>query len=489
MLNPLWAFILAIAAAIAVTLLPLTSAAGLFFLVALIILTLIHPIVGLGAALIAGPLGAYENVVLGALPLESGQLLFFAAVIGWLARSIARRRIILHRNPVNVPLIIFILAASLTLLDAVSLAFGIKELVKWLELTIAMLMVVDLSLIRTLDSGRYPSGIHFVPDKRMIRAALAILLLAGVSQASIGIWQFGIRGDGPDHFIILERFYRAFGTFMQPNPFGGFMGITASIAIGATAGIVLNQASKWRQIKDLPLSEWLWFGFVAGSALLTSAALLMSWSRGAWLGFAAAMVVLLFFLPKRRWIGVGLLLIACIFFLLSSQLNIIPESLLSRLTSVTEDFQIGDVRGELVTIENYAVIERLAHWQSGLDMAKENLVTGVGFGNYDRAYEDFALLNWPFALGHAHNYYINLLAEVGVIGLVAYLLLWTVIFVQSIRILQRVDWPQRGIALGLLAAWTAITIHHFVDKLYVNNMFIFFGVMLGLQQVLDKLDD
>jgi len=44
-------------------------------------------------------------------------------------------------------------------------------------------------------------------------------------------------------------------------------------------------------------------------------------------------------------------------------------------------------------------------------------------------------------------------------------------------------------ALGLLAAWTAISVHHVVDKLYVNNMFIYFGVMLGLQQVLDKQND
>jgi O-antigen ligase len=122
-------------------------------------------------------------------------------------------------------------------------------------------------------------------------------------------------------------------------------------------------------------------------------------------------------------------------------------------------------------------------------MARENLLTGVGFGNYERAYAEYSLLNWPIALGHAHNYYINILAEVGVIGAMAYLLFWVVIFIQVIRILRHSEWPQRGMALGLVAAWTAISVHHATDKLYVNNMFIYFGVMLGLQQVLDIRSD
>ncbi len=485
----MWPVALAILIAIGIAQLPLWYAVALILISSLLILTLIQPLFGLGIALIAGPLGAYENIVFGNLPLESGQLLFFVAVAGWLARGVLDRRIIVHRTAINLPLAIFILVASLTLLDAVSLAFGIKELVKWLELAIAMFMVVDLSLDRskTGDSGQEID--RFVPSKSKTRAVLAILLIAGVSQAIIGIWQFGIRGEGPDHFVILDRFYRAFGTFMQPNPFGGFVAVSASLAIGTLAGLVMGFIAIRRKRATQPLSEWVWFGFVAICALLSLMALLMSWSRGAWLGFAAAMVVLVLFLPKRRWIGILLLILIMVLFIVTIQLDIMPQSILARAGSLGADLQIGDVRGEFVTIENYAVVERLAHWQAGLNMATENLWTGVGFGNYERAYADYALLNWPIALGHAHNYYINVLAEVGAVGAVAYVLLWVIIFVQVIRILRRSEWPQRGLALGLMAAWTAISVHHAFDKLYVNNMFIYFGVMLGLQQILDIQND
>jgi O-antigen ligase len=55
-------------------------------------------------------------------------------------------------------------------------------------------------------------------------------------------------------------------------------------------------------------------------------------------------------------------------------------------------------------------------------MARQRPALGVGFGNYEAAYPQYRLMSWPFALGHAHNYYLNLLSETGVAGLAAYLL-------------------------------------------------------------------
>lgn len=486
---PFWSLILAVVAGLILAQAPLEVALALVLVPTFLILSYVFPLVGLGAALVAGPLGAYENIVLGSLPLESGQLLFFVAVAGWLLRNAVRRQLVIHRTLVNISLLIFIAVASLSLLSAVSLAFGIKELVKWLELAVAMMMIVDLYVAGQDSKNAAVRHKELFSQQTYPRLVLAILLLAGLSQALIGIWQFGIRGEGPDHFLILERFYRAFGTFMQPNPYGGFMSITTSLAIGALSGLLIVRVSAWRKWKAAPLSGWIWIGFVAACAVFAGLALLMSWSRGAWLGFGAAMATLIFFLPRRRWQGLLFLALVAVVLVAAFQLGLVPQSVAARVGSLGTDLQVGDVRGEFVTIENYALVERLAHWQAGLDMARENLWSGVGFGGYERAYENYALLNWPFPLGHAHNYYINLLAEVGTPGTAAYLLLWGVIFIQVIGLLRTRDWEKRGIALGLLAAWTSLSIHHLVDKLYVNNMFIYFGVMLGLQQVLDRQND
>jgi O-antigen ligase len=201
------------------------------------------------------------------------------------------------------------------------------------------------------------------------------------------------------------------------------------------------------------------------------------------------MAVLIFFLPRRRLFGLLLLLLLLLTTLVAFQVDLVPATISSRLSSFAADLDIRDVRGVQVTIENFADIERLAHWQSGIDMARDNLFLGVGFGNYEPAYEEYGLLNWPHPLGHAHNYYLNLLAESGGIGLLTYIALWLVILIQAMKLLRTSSWLRRGMALGLLAAWVALSVHHLVDKLYVNNMYLFIGVMLGLQQVLALKDD
>jgi O-antigen ligase len=135
---------------------------------------------------------------------------------------------------------------------------------------------------------------------------------------------------------------------------------------------------------------------------------------------------------------------------------------------------------------NYAEIERFAHWQAALRMAEARPWLGVGFGNYPEVYPDYALMNWPDPLGHAHNYYLNALAETGLVGLGAYLLMWAWVAALTVGVLRRPGagcWA-RGVALGLLGAWTHLAIHSMLDKLYVNNAFLHVGVLLGVLAVL-----
>lgn len=469
--TAVWLF-LAVVIGLLLASLPLLTAVALVGVTAVVILTLINPLFGLFLALVAAPLGAWESVRFGSSLLDSGQLLVLFTLAVWLARGLAHKRIHIPKTFLNLPLAIFIFVAALSLLNAPSLSFGFKELLKWLEVAIIMLMVVDLvSQTKQLRSPYY---------------VLAMLLAAGLVQAIIGIWQFGLRGDGPEHFLVLGQFYRAYGTFEQPNPFAGYMNLTALLALGAFLGGFAFVWCQWRvRESSLAAPRLLLLGLLGVTAVITTLAVFFSWSRGAWLSFAAGTAVLVLFWPKKLWQGATLLLIGGVIFLGGVQTGIVPASVTERITSFSEDLRFGDVRGADINDANYAVLERLAHWQAALDMAQDNLWLGVGFGNYEPAYADYALINWPYPLGHAHNYYLNLLAEVGVLGLLAYMLLWTAVFWQTIRQLRWLDWPLRGIALGLLAAWTAVTVHHLVDKLYVNNIYIHLGVLFGLLQLLE----
>ncbi len=463
---------LALAAGLALVTLPLTLAAALVCGAIVLVCVLVEPMIGLALTLLAGPLGALESVILGGTSADSGQLLLALMLASWLAHSAAKRTIRLPRpsRPVTVAFIAFVAIGALSLLRAPSVIDGVKELAKWVQIGLVAWFVADVA-------GRLSAR------QRLIWAVAAVLL-AGLSQALIGIWQFGLRGHGPEHFLILGRFYRAYGTFEQPNPFAGFLGLALPLALGVLAGLILSRAAgaNWRQLPSrlLPaLKSPVLIGTTAIAACL-AAGLLMSWSRGAWLGAAAAVATMLAFLPRRRWLG--WLLVAGVIAAgwLALQGGLLPGSITGRLTDFAEYTRFEDARGVDVAPENYAVLERMAHWQAALNMANSSPWLGVGFGNYEAAYPAHDLLNWPYPLGHAHNYYLNLLAETGVLGLLAYLGFWAAVFALTARVIQSAEYPARGLAIGLMGAWAHLSVHHLVDKLYVNNIYLHLGALLGI---------
>lgn len=444
------------------------------------VLALADPIAGLCAALILGPTKPLTDVYVPALPLDLGQIALLATLGVWFLHAARQHRIRVPRSPFTVPLLIFIGAALLSLLNALSLGYALREVIKWLQVLLVMWLVIDMG------------------ERRRVQIVVGAVLAAAAAQAAVGVWQFGLRGDGPEHFLILgDRFYRAYGTFEQPNPYGGFLGLALAVALGLALAALGGWARPvWAAVKArrpvsvrravpalfnrglLPL-----VGLAVLCALL-GAGLVASWSRGAWLGFAAAAVVVLFAWPRRAWVGALLVIGGAVLGIAALEAGLVPAALSTRLTGFAEYVQPADVRGVDITTANYAVLERLAHWWAAQEMARHNLWLGVGIGNYEPVYPAYALMNWPQPLGHAHNFYLNLLAETGIIGTVAYLLLWLLVIWRTWWVTRMAQGWQRGLAIGLLGAWTHLSVHHFVDKLVVANLHLHLGALLGILTIL-----
>jgi O-antigen ligase len=399
------------------------------------------------------------------LPLDVGQVALGVFIGFWVLRYVVDGKPPLYFSPALLSGIsIFMLGASLSLWTAYSTLAVLTELVKWVQM---LLLVI---LVNNLPRWEWALG--------------GIILSTGL-QAVIGVWEF-LGGSGAAHLWILDyRFFRAFGTFGQPNPFGAFMGMVLPLVLGTALGYLWNARIARRR-------EALWIGLsLAGFAGLIGLGLLASWSRGAWLGCLAGITVVVWSLPRPRWIGTAIVILGMIGMALLILTGAMPQSLSDRLVGFTEDFAgFRDVRGVVINDDNFAVTERLAHWQAAIEMARTSPWIGIGFGNYETTYPNFALINWNHALGHAHNYYLNLLAETGMIGLIAYLVMWGTIFILNGRLLSQVqDWRGRGIAAGLLGTWTYIAVHSLLDKMYVNNLFLHIGVMLGILAVLWRGND
>jgi len=489
------ALVLGLAIVAGLLLIQLSPFQGVVLVGLLTVLTgaLLEPFIALAVALFLGPLKAYLTAEVPQIPAQIGHLFVALALGSWLARRLSKRDVRLRWTPLAIPLLIFLGAILVSLWDATGVvAFGIPELIKWVEITLLFFFVSY-----HLSAGEEaPSKTAGVPRaSRRLRWLVLAVFGVGLFQAGVGIWQFALRGKGPEHFAILNGdFFRAYGTFEQPNPYAGYLGMTTALALGVVTDGLQGRLVNWfatlskredatrritcpsaHQTGSLPV-----YLFVGGTGLAMLVALGASWSRGAWLGFGGAVLAITAALPRKTAWGVILVVLLVVGGLVLYSSGQLPTSFAARLTSFVQDIRLEDVRGVPINDANYAVIERLAHWQAALSMFRHNLWSGVGFGCYEAVYSRFALINWPIALGHAHNYYLNLVAETGLIGLITYGLLWGAIFWQTWQVIRRTRGLTRGIALGLLGAWTHISVHHLLDNLYVNNVHFQIGVLLGI---------
>ncbi len=462
--------LVALLAGVAIAALPLPqlALAGVAALALIAVgLTLAEPVIGLGITLVIAPFAPLENIML-RLPVDSGQLMLAVTVAAWGLRALYLRRLDVStaRRGIAVGLMIFIAVAGLSFFAASSFDLWARETLKWVEVLLIYLLVSTQT------------------DRRKLGLIVGAILVSGVFQAGLGIYQFGLRGEGPAEFAILGgRFYRAYGTFEQPNPFGGYMGliwpVALGIALGGVYGVVRRAYGVSRGAYSVLRSAY-WAA--AGVAALALMALVLSWSRGAWLGAAAAGVVVLMMALRRPALSLAALLAAGLLALALNAAGLLPESIRARLTDFTQQFSSFDVRGVNVNDANYAVIERLAHWQAAQNMIVERPWLGVGFGNYPAAYDQYRAMKWPNPLGHAHNYYLNVWAETGLLGLAAYALLWFIVITRTLSLAARGDRSTSGpwLAVGLIGAWAHLSVHHLVDNLYVANTFMLIGAYFGL---------
>lgn len=362
------------------------------------------------------------------------------------------------------PVAIFVLALFLTFWPAYSKTVWLSEWLKWIQILLVATFV-------------YHEARHHV-----IWSVFA-LIVAGLANAIIGYYQF-FGGSGALHLLVNNRFFRAFGTFGQPNPFGAFMGLIFPISLMMTVALLLSLFQHRQKFSWQPI---LTLGFYTLATGILFGGILISWSRGAWLGMLASLMVMLVAFPRKIYQSVALILFAGIAFALLWYAQLLPASIVSRLSSITSElFNVTDVRGVEITVANYAIVERLAHWQAAIRMIESHPWLGVGAGNYAVAYPDYRLINWVEPLGHAHNFYLNVFAETGMIGFTTYIVMWFSVFMLSWQARQHPDPISRAIVIGLMGSWTYFLVHSLTDNLLVNNLFLHLGVMLGILAILSR---
>lgn len=417
--------------------------------------TLVRPALGLGFLALLVPFGSLREIPLG--PASVGLAEFYAlfVITAWLIDMAAWRRVYAAPSRLWLGLGFLLGAMLLSLTQALSLRYAVKELSKWLEFGGVMLCAASL------------------PNAGERKIVLGASLTAGIAAALLGWYQF-LRGVGPEGFILFGRFMRAYGTFRQPNPYAGYLGILLPIGLAMVI-------SYWPWRAGASWGERVLWTLGAAGVLTMGPAMLMSWSRGGWFGaVAAVLAVLLLHSRRTAFLAVTAALVLTGMFIVMELDRLLPASLVLRVTNFTDYFTLGDVSGIVPTPANWAVVERLAHWQAAERMFAAHPWLGVGIGNYEPAYPAYRLPRWPEPLGHAHNYYLHIAAETGLIGALAYGLFWAGAIWQAWQARRRNAGVWRGLALGTLGVIAHLSVHNLFDNLYVQGIYLQIALWLGL---------
>ena len=419
-----------------------------------VIVAFIQPLVAVPLLLFAVPFGGLArgstDDTSSSLSFGAAELLVALLALAWLAQGVRRHEIRVRGRALVLMIVAMATLSAFSIVYALDRPSAIKEALKWLELLLALVIVVDL--VQTPTAARWLIG---------------ALLVAGAAEAAYGALQF-VTGSGPATFD-LQGALRAFGHFDQPNPFAGYL---TTILPMAVCMALCRQNAPW----------FRWFAL--GSSALLALGIGLSQSRGAWLGALVAATCLLL-----AWSGFTrrLLIPAVLASVLGVALavsGLLPASILDRISQTIQYFGVFDVRTVELTSDNWAIVERMAHWQAGWYMFLDHPWLGVGAGNYAAAYPDYYVSSWVEALGHAHNYYLNMLAELGVIGGGVLLLLLSVAFRHLGGALVRSEGQQtsfwRAVLAGVFGGLVVFCVHNLFDSLFVHSVNIQIGVLLGL---------
>jgi O-antigen ligase len=296
----------------------------------------------------------------------------------------------------------------------------------------------------------FAAALTFVDSEKRATRLATLTIIFGSVIAFFGILQ---RLADPEAIYGLRPTPQAipFGPFINQHHFAAFMEMTSGLVLAMLLGGGMKRDRKL---------------FLLIAAVLMTLSTLFTGSRGGVISFAALtafVVAAHYFLDRgkrsrRKEAKSGtrnfaLLAGAVAFIFLIFGLALFlggGESLLRGvgMQSAQADFSSG----------------RVSYWQTAFEIFKAHPILGAGLDAFANAFTRYDTLPGAFRVEQAHNDYLQILADGGIVGLACVLAFLVILFRNGLRnIASMSDDFGRSIAIGALAGCFGIAIHSFFD--------------------------
>lgn len=281
--------------------------------------------------------------------------------------------------PLLLPMAGFFLASALAALTAVDPYLSLKE------------------LRNVFQPAFFYLTVNHLHEEEQATSLTRLLIAVGTLASLYGLSQTLTRGAD----------FRVPGTMSIYMTFAGLLMLIETVALAQVLFHVHNR-------------QWLW---LVPALFPLTAALIMTHTRGAWLGLVAGFSLLLWLRKKSALLVFPVIALAI--FLTS------PLAIQNRMSS-------------LLNPSDVTFNERLSMWHSGLQIIRDYPLTGVGMDGLKRIYQAY---KQPTAVkertSHLHNNVLQIAVERGLIGLAFWLWFWVAYVRQVWGIYTRLS-PQDG---------------------------------------------
>lgn len=326
---------------------------------------------------------------------------------------------------------------------------------------LSLFTAVDLGYSLNQFRGEYLKNfllfllvVQFVTTEKRAKAILLGITAGNLIMVSVGIVEFISQGGS---------------LITRPEASEEFRSGWASLHSGggtySTYLITLFPFLLWVTVA---WKKWWAHALVIILATANVFSLYITFQRGAWVAFFMMVVAAIFLIPRRNWIR-GLCL-AIFLIAVGGVLCLAPTQ-----TLVHEEKTEG--LGQLLLEPEKTIGRRFTTWRVSLEYLVDNPLIGVGFGRrspykkYDYYKRKESGLYW-----HAHNTFLNLGLELGLLGLLAFFFLLSRLVWLGWRGYQKL--PPGGLphflASSLLLMIVAVVFRNMFDDFFIDDTAMLF---------------